>query len=105
MEKHAALGEEGLEVTVLDEGDHEEKESNNEEQQPRKRIRGLDQKLIMRRRSLELRRRLTAMPEDGDLVEVEHHQSPTSHRNRRVKHTDQKETGRRGGGRAGHENW
>lgn len=42
MEDDASLGEERLEIAVLNEGDHEEKESDGEEQQAGERVGDLD---------------------------------------------------------------
>lgn len=95
VEEHAALGEEGLEVPVPHEGDHEEEEPDREEEQPREGIGGLDQELVVRRRPPQLPRRLAAVPEHRDLVQVEHHQRPARRRHRRLQDAHGEERRRR----------
>ncbi|KAG0456107.1 hypothetical protein HPP92_023895 [Vanilla planifolia] len=93
MEQDATLGEEGLEIAVLDERDHEEEETNGEEKQAGEGIGGLDQKLVVRGRALELRRRFSTVAEHRYLVQVEHHQRPAGGSDRRVQEADREEGG------------
>ncbi|CAL9056415.1 unnamed protein product [Musa banksii] len=95
MEEDAALGEEGLEVAVLDEGHHEEEEADGEEQQAGEGVRGLDQQLVVGRRPLQPPRRLPPVPHHRDLVQVEHHQRPARGRHRRVQQADRRKDPRR----------
>lgn len=63
VEEDAALGEEDLEVTVPDEGDHEQEEADRKEQQAGEGVRRLDQELVVGRRAEELACRFAAVPD------------------------------------------
>lgn len=84
MEDRAALGEEALEISVLNEGDHEKEEADRKEKHPRKRIGGPNQELVMGRGAQKFGGDLVAMAEDIDFLHVEHHQGPTGGGDQRV---------------------
>lgn len=84
MEKRAPLGEEGLEVSVPDEGHHEEEEPDREHEQAREGVGGPDQKLVVWRGPQQLRRRLDPVPQLVHILHVEHHQGPARHRDQTV---------------------
>lgn len=95
MEEGTALGEEGLELLVPHERHHHQQEPDRDQQQPRERVRGPDQQLVVRRRPQQPHRRLAPVPERVDLLHVEHHQSPAARRDQPVQDADHEERRRR----------
>lgn len=88
MEQRAAFREEVLEITIPNEGNHEEEESDGDEEQAGEGIGGLDEKLVVRSGAEKLGRRLNAVAESVNLLHVEHHEASTGYRDERVENAD-----------------
>ncbi|KAJ4975166.1 hypothetical protein NE237_000272 [Protea cynaroides] len=91
MDKYESLRKEALELSVLNKTHHEQDTSDRKKQQPSKGVRGLDHELVVRRRTQKLTRRLRAVAENRDLIEIEHHEGSARDSNRGMKKTDQEE--------------
>lgn len=101
MQRRAPLGEEVLELPVLDVGHHEEQEPDGEEQQAGEGVGGPDQEAVLRGGPEEALGGVGAVAEGVDGAGVEHHEGTAEERDQGVEHADHRERRRRRRGRGG----
>ncbi|EXC18108.1 hypothetical protein L484_014509 [Morus notabilis] len=95
VEDRTALGEEVLEFPVPHDRHHHEEEPDRDQEQPRERIGGPNQELVVRCGPQQPDRRLAAVPERVDLLHVEHHQAAAAYGDQTVENADHEERRRR----------